>query len=266
MGVKCANDKFYTKPTIAKKCLDFLGNISSYDKVVECSAGNGSFSKQIKHDNLEAYDLVPEDYTIVKKDWFDYTSDLSNSIVISNPPFGIRNKLSKEFIKHCIKLNCKTIAMILPNVYNKHTLQSVFPKDYRLVKKLELPRDSFTLNEEDYHVPCTFYVWDKSSGMDLRFDPSKYKTDDFSIVLKEDVDYTCFFILGASPNTVKNVDEVNENNRGYYVKPNKKTREYLVEVFENLEFEGMSSVNGGVSWLTKIEIVKNYVERMNDGK
>ena len=65
---------------------------------------------------------------------------------------------------------------------------------------------------------------------------------------------------------IKNINEVNENNRGYYIKPNNKTREYLVDVFKNLKFEGMSSVNGGVSWLTKVEIIKNYVERIENGK
>ena len=263
MGIKCVNDKFYTKIQVSKECLDFLGDLSSYEKVVECSAGNGSFSKQINHTNLEAYDILPEDNSIIKQDWFDYSCDLSKSIVISNPPFGIRNKLSKDFIKHCIELNCKTIAMILPNVYNKHTLQSVFPKEYRLVKKKELPQNSFIFNGEDYHVPCTFYVWDRSEGCDLRFDITKYYTEDFMIVSKNEIDTDCFFILGASPNTVKDIKDVNKNNRGYYIKPVKKTRDYLVGVFQNLKFEGMSSVNGGVSWLTKIEIIKNYVERID---
>jgi hypothetical protein len=102
-----------------------------------------------------------------------------------------------------------------------------------------------------------------SGGCDLRFDTTKYYTEDFMIVSKNEIDNDCFFILGASPNTVKDIKDVNKNNRGYYIKPVKKTRDYLVSVFQNLKFEGMSSVNGGVSWLTKIEIIKNYVERID---
>ena len=68
MGVKCVNDKFYTKIQVAKECLDFLGDLSNYEKVVECSAGSGSFSRQINHTNLEAYDILPEDNSIIKQD------------------------------------------------------------------------------------------------------------------------------------------------------------------------------------------------------
>lgn len=49
-------DKFYTPVSVAKKCIDLL-NLSEYDTILEPSAGNGSFSKQIP--NCIAYDLKP---------------------------------------------------------------------------------------------------------------------------------------------------------------------------------------------------------------
>ena len=41
-------DKFYTKKEIAKELISYL-DVAEYDKIIEPSAGNGSFSKQIKN-------------------------------------------------------------------------------------------------------------------------------------------------------------------------------------------------------------------------
>jgi len=97
-----------------------------YDLVIEPSAGNGAFSRNIKHNNFIALDIEPENDKIIQQDWFEYKPNQEGDIlVIGNPPFGKRNMLSKKFIQHAMTF-AKTIAFILPDVYNKHTLQSVF--------------------------------------------------------------------------------------------------------------------------------------------
>jgi hypothetical protein len=47
---KIDNDKFYTKNSTAKICIDII-DFSIYDFVIEPSAGNGSFLSQIPHAN-----------------------------------------------------------------------------------------------------------------------------------------------------------------------------------------------------------------------
>jgi predicted RNA methylase len=260
MGKLNKLDKFYTKSEVVIDLLKLI-DLKKYTKVVECSAGNGSFSLNINHKNIVALDLEPEHNSILKMNWFDFKDDLSNSIVVSNPPFGINNKLSKEFIKHAIKLNSKCIAFILPDVYNKPTLQSIIPKEYRITHIVKLPTNSFTVNGEDYDIPCSFFVLDKEGNEDLRFNISKYKTNDFEIINKRHSDEDCFFILGASPNTIKEISEINTNNRGYIIKPKDKTKYELIKIFKNIKFNGYSSVSGKVAWFSKVEIVKNYLER-----
>jgi type I restriction-modification system DNA methylase subunit len=66
-GQKEVNDKFYTKIEISKMCIDML-DLSEFDLVIEPSAGNGSFSKQI--DNCIAYD-----YSKHRRAIFRYTGD-----------------------------------------------------------------------------------------------------------------------------------------------------------------------------------------------
>lgn len=81
------NDKYYTKLSIAKRCIDFTKeHIQNFDDYIllEPSAGNGSFSSQLQ--NCEAYDLYPESQTIKKLNFLNYLPDLNKKyIVIGNP-------------------------------------------------------------------------------------------------------------------------------------------------------------------------------------
>jgi len=234
--------------------------------------GSGSFFKgleeiNLKKTNLIGIDLEPEEdiknnKKVIQQDWLKYQikPDLK-TLIIGNPPFGKMNKLSKEFIKHSVSFdNVYTIAFVLPNVYNKHTLQKVVPKKYRLKTIYELPRDSFTIDNEDYHVPCSFFVFEKSIGECLRFNPELYKeTNDWEYASKpQNGD---FYVLGTAPQNVKELNEVNENNRGYYIKvKDPKKIEKIKDNFRNTTWKGHSSANGGVSWFTKPELVKVYME------
>ena len=263
---KIDNDKFYTKNSTAKICIDII-DFSIYDFVIEPSAGNGSFLSQIPHANKIGIDINPECDDILKMSWFDYAipDTYSKVLIIGNPPFGIRNNLSKKFIKHSVSFsNVYAIAFVLPNVYNKHTMQRVIPKEYRIKTALLLPENSFEIESETYHVPCTFYVFEKSKGPDLRFDPSLYQdTTDWKY--GNDLDYN-FYVMGAS---FEVKDKPEKSNRGYYIKINpnkdvvkvKNNFERLRVLRKNGQIKGYSSVNGGVFWTTKPELVKIYKEK-----
>ena len=87
-GHKEINDKFYTHQSVAKMCIDMI-DLSSYDVIVEPSAGNGSFSNQIP--NCIAYDLVPEHPNIIQQDYLklDTWRFIGKKVLtIGNPPFG----------------------------------------------------------------------------------------------------------------------------------------------------------------------------------
>ena len=43
-----------------------------------------------------------------------------------------------------------------------------------------------------------------------------------------------------------------------------KTKNELINIFKNIKFNGYSSVSGKVAWFSKIEIIKNYIERNKD--
>ena len=255
--MKSELDKFYTKSSVAIRCISTL-DLSIYDQVIEPSAGNGSFSHNISHDNLLALDLLPEDDTITQMNWFDYIPNLNYNkvLVIGNPPFGIRNTLSRGFITHSIYMfNVVTIAFILPNVFLKHTNQKIFPSNWRLKSIISIEDNAFLLDNIPYHVPCSFFVWDKSEGEDLRFNPELYTScDDFEFCDKRSADY---YITGAAPHLLK--DPNNIIPRGYYIRALDISKEELKHKFESIKWLGHSSVSGGNFWLTKPEIIKTYL-------
>ena len=260
-------DKFYTKPEAAQQCIDVL---LKYTEGVDCcfvepSAGSGAFIREFT--NL-AYDLAPEAENIIKQDWFTVKVNTNLPIVVyGNPPFGSRNTLTKSFIKHAIDMGAKVIAFVLPSVFNKHTLQKVFPKEWKLAESLELGYNSFTAGGEDYNIPAVFQVWIKNAWVSpehpcLRAIERKvFNNKHFSIV-KEGGD---LFVMGAAPKTVKYPENVSCNNRGYWLQ----CHISVEDVKRNLEkatWKGFSSASGGVAWLTKTEFMNTYEENYDESK
>lgn len=70
LGKKDRNDKFYTKPEIAKWLINELKIKKSFTTIIEPSAGNGSFSQFLP--NCIALDIAPEAENIIQQDFLTY--------------------------------------------------------------------------------------------------------------------------------------------------------------------------------------------------
>lgn len=120
-GHKEINDKFYTHQSVAKMCIDMI-DLSSYDVIIEPSAGNGSFSNQIP--NCISYDLVPEHPSIIQQDYLklDTWRFIGKKVLtIGYPPFGIQNNLAIQFFNKAAEYS-HTIAFILPRTFMKESI------------------------------------------------------------------------------------------------------------------------------------------------
>lgn len=256
-------DKYYTKRDVALKCIDALVKTLPLapDKYifVEPSAGSGNFL--FSHTNL-ALDIEPEHPDVEVGDFLTHTIAGENVVVYGNPPYGKRNGLSKAFIKHALSQNnVIAIAFLLPAVYNKHTLQKVFPAEWGLASVLHTEPDSFTFKGEDYRIPCVFQVWIKGWHGSLRAIERKgFSNEHFSIAKEGDV-----FVMGASPSVVKRPTDVTSTNRGYWLKA-KIGIEELQQNFRSVSWKGLSSANGGVAWLTKTELINQYEQHFKIGE
>ena len=254
-----ALDKYYTKKEVARQCLKELGDLSRrYDFVIEPSAGDGAFYDEIEHENKIGMDIAPCHKEIIQQDWLKYSvgSERKRVLVVGNPPFGQYHKLSSAFISHALSFSSvQTIAFILPNVYNKHTRQKILPRNWRIRSITELRRNAYVLDGEDYHVPTSFFVFDKSKGKDLRVNLSFYTgASDFEFGDKHDFD---IFVFGASPKRV--TQDPKPNNRGHYLKSKIPVPD-LIEKIKHVDWTGNSCASGGVYWLTKREFLEQYVK------
>jgi len=80
-------DKYYTPDDIAQYCIDKAREVLKSEKVtevIEPSAGNGAFSKKLKR--CIAYDLEPEDDSIIKQDFLELNIPYKEGrLFIGNP-------------------------------------------------------------------------------------------------------------------------------------------------------------------------------------
>lgn len=256
-------DKYYTKPAIADMCIAAMLPYTTGCKMfIEPSAGAGAFCKDF---TTHAFDLEPDSEGITQADWLLVDSaQFSQACVYGNPPFGKRNSLSKAFIKKSCEF-ADVIAFVLPAVYNKHTLQKVFPScTWKLVETIPLPHDSFTEGADSYHIPSVFQVWKKgyTGACKRAVERKTFTNNHFSIVAKQEAD---LFVMGAAPNTVKLPCEVTVNNRGYWLKCHIPVVE-VADKFRAISWVGNSSASGGVAWHTKTEIMNTYEENTHGSK
>lgn len=237
--------------------MDFIENIDSYNYIIEPSAGSGNFLKFLPNDTF-AFDIEPEGENIVKQDFLELKLNLSGNVLfVGNPPFGKRSILAKSFIKKSIALNATTIAFILPDTFKKYTNQSVFPKEWKLLKVLDLPKNSFIVNGNDYHVPCSFFVWSIYGSVNLR-DRKMCSNEDFCFLKRGSLEAD--FCINGNTGAVKKINNVKNQKAEHYIKHKKKSVEYLMDVFLNIQYNKLSSVNGGNYWINQSDILKAYYE------
>lgn len=258
-------DKFYTKDDTARECISLVKDIKRYDLIVEPSAGSGVFSKKIK--GCIAYDIEPDDKSIIKQDYLQLEKlDGNKILIIGNPPFGKRGLLAKAFIKKSIELGATTIAFILPDTFSKLSNQSesLFPAEWRLIVENKLSNNNFTIKEDeeikDYHVPCSFYIWTKEIGsLNLRKEKVKDSTD-FTFLKREDK--KADFSINGNTGKVKAIKEITNPNSEHYIKANI-DKDKLKRRFEKIKYDFKSSVNGGNAYIGRQEILQAYSEIYN---
>ncbi|MCY4419307.1 MAG: hypothetical protein OXB93_05610 [Cytophagales bacterium] len=249
-------DKYYTKKKVVKDCLNTL-DMNRYDLIIEPAAGNGNFLHEISHPNIIGIDIEPESEGIIKQDWFSFKIPeiYLSVLVVGNPPFGRYHSMSRRFIEHALQFfNLKTLAFILPNVYRKHTRQAIIPGEFRIKEILSLDKDAFLLNGKEYHIPSSFFVFDRSTGPDLRTPSLNHLKETKDFVFGNPKDYD-IFVFGAAPKKI--TQEAKPNNRGYYLKSKIGTQK-LINRLQKIDWKGNSSAQGGVYWLNKTEFLSQY--------
>jgi hypothetical protein len=162
---KAGLDKFYTISTISEKCLENIGklyNWSTWDLVVEPSAGNGSFLTRIPTEKKAGIDISPEHKDIIKQDFFTYTPPNTGKIlVVGNPPFGRVSSIAIKFFNHAAKW-ANVIAFIIPRTFRRISVHNKLNTDFHLIFDEEIPTDPCSFSPPML-VKCCFQIWEKKN-------------------------------------------------------------------------------------------------------
>lgn len=151
-------DKYYTSDEVAQYCINTTMKVLKGEKiteVIEPSAGNGAFSKKIK--GCIAYDIEPEDETILRQDFLKLDLPYKRGrLFIGNPPFGARNTLAVQFFKKAIQLG-DYIAFILPISQLNNTQQMY---EFDLIHSEDLGKQRYT----DRDIRCCFNIYKRPAN------------------------------------------------------------------------------------------------------
>ena len=279
-------DKFYTTPEVAEsfsKKVDEICDFSSFDQIVEPSAGSGNFLSYLP-DRTIALDLVPEGENIIQQDFFEYESGyhpLYNSIrvlTIVNPPFGsgYMNPLAKGFFNKAATFS-EVIAFIIPQKFmSSWKVQYQLDKSFGLYYSEEVPKFSFTSDGKPYDVNCCAQIWSSVpiTGLtDIRIRTRPPTThEDFELFLTCDNvqkraqvrtqikngQYWDFALKYWGKIGVCEMDSVDPETTTHYVF--KTSKPYVRKVFESIDWSNYVTNMGAPNVGGKSLVVRAYTE------
>ena len=266
-------DQYYTISADAKRCTELVQSMydfSTFDIILEPSAGSGAFIAFLPKDKLVALDIDPKHELVQEQDFLTYTPPKGSKVlVIGNPPFGRRAKLAKDFINRAAKFS-DVIAFILPAIFMKPGFTNSLAPFLHLVHEEE-NIDSFELPNGSIHkVNCCFQIWEKKSVKREKV-VLKDSHKDFSVlhahlsrtspeqleVLRTSSD----FCIGQVTGKVTNL-ETTERGSQYFVKDNTETK-VVRQIFEKEKLTQPKVYNMGAVSFSRADLVSIYESRMS---
>jgi len=257
-------DKFYTKKETAHYIINLFKQhitCNNDDLIIEPSAGNGAFIDAIKSlkCNYKFYDLEPEHGEIIKQDYLLYNTNtnINNSQkihIVGNPPFGRQSSLAIKFIKKSCEF-CDTISFILPKSFKKDSLKKTFPSNFHLLFEIDLPKNSFLVNNKEEDVPCLFQIWIKKTYP--REVGERLKPHNFVFVKKTDNPNISFRRVGVNAGII----DVNSSNKSdqshYFIRfTNANDLEKNIELLKSIAYDSNNTV--GPKSIGKQELIKEF--------
>jgi hypothetical protein len=254
-------DKFYTKDTIVNQCIDIIkknNNIENTDLIIEPSAGNGAFIKDIKNlsNNFKFYDIDPEHEEIIKQDFLELENPTSDNKIhiIGNPPFGRQSSMAIKFIKKSCEF-AQTISFILPKSFKKDSLKKHFDKYFHLINEIDLADNSFLVNNEETDVPCIFQIWEKKE--EAREELTILKPINFIFVKKEENPDIAFRRVGVNAGTITRDITNSSIQSHYFIKfTNNKGLNNNIKKIKNITYEFNNTV--GPKSISKQELISQF--------
>ena len=106
------DDEFYTLYSDVEKIFEIIPNKKDYHFILPFNDGNSSFKKYCEINNL--------DYTSENKDYKEFNYNITNALVVSNPPFSKFREIINFYMFYGIKfiLVAPQTGLTYSNVFN----------------------------------------------------------------------------------------------------------------------------------------------------
>ena len=261
-------DQFFTPEADAKRYIelvDNLYNLSTYDNVIEPSAGGGSFFKNMPS-NRVGIDLEPQGPDIIQYDFFKYKFPKGRNIVIGNPPYGRRGSMALKFINRCADYS-DVIAFVLPRGFMRTAMQNSVDKNLHLMHSEMLENFNLPCGKQ-YKVKSVFQIWERRTQLrDKIIEPKAHK--DFELLHKHvswistselnavKAEYP--YAIGQNKLRIENSNGISKGSV-WFVKPNVPN---VKETFERATFDSAYYTTGAPS-LSKGDIINGYITATNN--
>jgi hypothetical protein len=251
-------DKFYTTEEVVKSSMSTIRkfvSISPSDLIIEPSAGDGAFMKEIEHANVIGIDIQPENDDIVECDFFkfDVPRNYDKIHVIGNPPFGKNGSMALKFLKHSMTF-AESVSFVLPRSFKKESFLMRIPSHFELVHQEDVPKNSFLVKGERYDVPCVFQIWKRNINNVRSFD--KISPIGYSFVKKEEEHHIAFRRVGGKSGEITTDTKDCNVNCYYFIRFDSNVR-IDIERLQSVTFEERDDTAGPRS-ISKRELIKKY--------
>jgi hypothetical protein len=257
-------DKYYTRESTVELCINLIKESVTIDKdrdiIIEPSAGNGSFISSIKTlaNNYIFLDIEPDNPEIKCDDYlnFDFKSleSFNRKHLIGNPPFGRQSSLAIKFIKKSCEY-CDTISFILPKSFKKDSLKSRFSDYFHLIREIDIPAESFIVNDKNYDVPCVFQIWEKKTHK--RIVSKKLEPIGFKFVEQDENPDIAFRRVGVYAGKIDTNTSDKSIQSHYFIKFCNKNDD-IIEQLKNIVYDTDNTV--GPKSISKQELIRKFNE------
>lgn len=157
-------DQFYTTQEYARSFFDEVKkhlDLSTFDNLIEPSAGTGSFYTLLDPSKRIGLDLDPKCDGVLQIDFFNWVPPSSGkNLTIGNPPFGKNANLAVKFFNNAAQFS-DAIAFIVPKTFRKSSLTNRLDLNFIKIYDTDVPKDSFIYKDKPYDVWCCSQIWIK---------------------------------------------------------------------------------------------------------
>lgn len=264
-------DKFYTIPSVSKKCLSSI-ELFYLDKtqpkynwndfyVIEPSAGNASFYNQIPTDKKIGIDISPEHDNIIKQDFFTYNPPINLNckiMVVGNPPFGRVSSLAVRFFNYASKW-ADVIAFILPRTFRRVSIKNKLNSNFHLIHDEDIPTIPCSFSPK-MMAKCCFQIWEKRTTIRPKIELPK-RHDDFTFTNQTSADFA-IRAYGGKCGQIK-TDNLTDpklcSKSWHWIKANI-DKDILIDRFKQLDYS-LSHDTARQNSIGRGELIKLYINK-----